>query len=342
MMNMVNIQSNIEIARISESSFQEILQEYNTIAILTDEHTSQLIPLLPLEKNFIHIQIQSGEEHKNLNTCQTVWDTLNQYNISRNSLLINLGGGVITDLGGFVASTYKRGIDFVNVPTTLLAMIDASVGGKTGVNFNHLKNNIGVFVEAQKVYCDIQMLKTLPSRELNSGIGEIFKHALIKDQEYWQYLKNTKQQDWDWNFVIRKSIEIKSQIVAIDPLEKNERKKLNFGHTFGHALESWMLDNHHFILHGEAVAWGLEKESLLSYRRGFISKQTHQEIKNVIQHYFDFAFIPTIQSKELIPYMLNDKKNNKDTINCTLLTEIGQSIINQEISINEINNILSN
>ena len=215
---------------------------YSKVAILVDENTKRdCLPKLPQFENPIIIEIKSGEENKNINTCNFIWEQLTAQHFDRNSLLINLGGGVIGDMGGFAASTYKRGIDFIQIPTTLLAMVDASVGGKLGVDFNGLKNQIGLFNNPESVLIFPEFLETLPENQLKSGFAEVVKHALISDKNLWEELTSTTFDKLNWEAIILTSIQIKNNIILSDPFEKGNRKKLNFGHTFGHAVESYYL-----------------------------------------------------------------------------------------------------
>lgn len=320
----------IEIGSLNNSSLKKTIKSYSKIIVLVDENTKILLTKLKpiLGEKFYLIKIKSGENKKNLTTCETIWNELTEKNIDRNGLLINLGGGVITDMGGFVASTYRRGIQFINIPTTLLSMVDASVGGKTGVNFNGLKNNIGMFNEPKVVYCDTSLLSTLPKRELVSGIGEILKHALITDKNYWLHLINIPFDEWNLNDVVLHSIKIKNNIILKDPFEKNERKKLNFGHTIGHAIESHSLANNISILHGEAVAIGIICEAHLSFMKNLISKSELIEISKNILKLIKPPKIK-IHHSRLLELMTQDKKNENNSINFTLLNGIGSSIINQ-------------
>jgi 3-dehydroquinate synthase len=328
----------IEVGSIEKSSFARAIRNYSKIVVLIDENTEVLLPKIkPLfkEKSFDIIKIKSGEKEKNLTTCETIWAKLLELNIDRNGLLVNLGGGVITDIGGFTASTYKRGIDFINIPSTLLSMVDASVGGKTGVNFGGFKNNIGLFNEPRYVFCDRSMLETLPQRELISGIGEVLKHALIADKSYWDALVSIAIDKWDWTSIILQSINIKNNIVLNDPFEKSERKKLNFGHTIGHAIESNFLNNEKPILHGEAVAIGLICESYISYLKKLIREEELIKIPEVVLSLFQLPKIK-LEHNQLLKLMLQDKKNENNTINFTLLNGIGDSVINQTASSEEI------
>ena len=238
---------------------------YSNIFILVDQNTKEKCLdkfISNVDIKFNLIEISSGEKNKNLNTCSHVWKFLNKNKADRDSLLINLGGGVITDMGGFIASCYKRGIDFINIPTTLLSMVDASVGSKTGVNFDVLKNNIGIFSDPKIVIIDQEYLKTLDERNILSGYAEIFKHSLISGNLFDYLILNN---DVIFNdLIIHNSIEVKNKIVVRDRKESDIRKSLNFGHTIGHAIESLKMRNNEFLLHGEAVIAGIIVELFLS------------------------------------------------------------------------------
>ncbi len=330
----------IEIGALEKSSFTNLKYDYENIIVLVDSNTKILLPWVrtyfEIEQVKV-IEIKAGEEYKNIETCIVIWEKLSEWNIPRNSLFVNLGGGVVTDIGGFSASCFKRGVDFVNVPTTLLSLVDASVGGKTGINFNHLKNNIGLFKEAKKVFCDVSVLKTLHKRELVGGIGEVLKHALIKDESYWNYCQNTDYTEWNWQYIIATSIGIKNKIVLEDPLEKGERKKLNFGHTVGHAIESLSLENKVSLLHGEAVAIGLVCESYISFKKDLLTKEELIAIQNVIFRVFKLPKI-TFSIDLILKWMKFDKKNTGNEINFTLINAVGSAIINQTASKLEIEN----
>ena len=215
---------------LGENSLSKLdISGHSKAAILVDENTKRdCLPKLPQLDNSIIIEIKSGEEYKNINTCNFIWKQLTAHQFDRNSLLINLGGGVIGDMGGFAASTYKRGIDFIHVPTTLLAMVDASVGGKLGIDFKDFKNQIGLFNNPESVLIFPEFLETLPENQLKSGFAEVVKHALISDKILWGKLTNTSFESLDWKAIIETSIQIKNTIVLADPLEKGDRKKLNF------------------------------------------------------------------------------------------------------------------
>ena len=310
-------------------------KKFEKIAILVDENTKKYcLPLLLekcslLEKSVI-IQIDSGEENKNIQTCNTIWRLLIEHNFNRKSLIINLGGGMIGDIGGFVASTYKRGINFIQIPTTLLAMSDASVGSKLGINFMHNKNQIGLYNNPLQVLINIEFLKTLPRNQMLSGFSEIIKHALIADKNYWDLLIKTSFDNLNWEDIIIRSVEIKNKIVMKDPFENNERKKLNFGHTFGHAIESYYLEKSQPILHGEALALGMILEIKMS------QIPNYERIINFIKTHLNIPNNPKIS--ELKKWLINDKKNISDKINFTLLKNIGESSINNYKSWNELSN----
>lgn len=308
---------------IGEKSLSKLdISKYSKVAILVDENTKrECFSLLPKISNSIIIEVPSGEENKNISICNTVWKKLSLNNFDRNSVLINLGGGVICDMGGFCASTYKRGLDFIQIPTTLLAMVDASIGGKIGINFNGLKNQIGLFSNPKSVIINPIFLKTVPEKQLQSGFAEVIKHSLITDKKHWEILSNTAFKDLDWQNIIDISIQIKNTIVKSDPLEKNNRKKLNFGHTYGHAIESYYLEEKKPILHGEAVLMGIILESELS----LLSQNEKIDIKDYIISNFSLPDIPS--KNKLMKFLLNDKKNKKAKINFTLLNGIGRCTI---------------
>ncbi|MDC3305618.1 3-dehydroquinate synthase [Flavobacteriales bacterium] len=304
---------------------------YSKVAILVDENTKRnCLYKLPKFDNCTIIEIKSGEEHKNITTCSFIWEELTNNHFDRKSLLINLGGGVIGDMGGFCASTYKRGIDFIQIPTTLLAMVDASIGGKLGIDFNGLKNQIGLFNNPKSVLINSEFLNTLSDNELKSGFAEVVKHALIADNNLWNKIISTSFNDLIWEEIIETSIKIKNKIVASDPFEKGERKKLNFGHTFGHAIESYYLEKGTPILHGEAVFIGMILETELSP----ISKEDKNEIKNYILSNFNLAHTPN--KSNLLPFLMNDKKNSQGKINFSLLNKIGDCSVDNLFAINEL------
>lgn len=307
------------------------ISSYSKIAILVDENTKRdCLCRLPKIENSLVIEVPSGEENKNISTCNFIWEKLTENQFDRNSLLINLGGGVIGDMGGFCASTYKRGIDFIQIPTTLLAMVDASVGGKLGVDFKELKNQIGVFNNPKSVLIDPKFLQTLPEKELKSGFAEVVKHALIADEDLWSKITSTPFENLVWEEIIAISIQIKNKIVRKDPLEYEERKKLNFGHTYGHAIESFYLKKGTPILHGEAVFTGIILETELSN----LSLDDKLEIKNYILSNFSLPFTP--KKSDILSNLVNDKKNKDGKISFSLLNQIGECSVGHLFSIDEL------
>jgi 3-dehydroquinate synthase len=277
------------------------------------------------------IEIEAGEIHKNIGTCVGVWNALSDLNADRKCLIINLGGGVVTDLGGFVASTYKRGIKYINVPTSLLAMVDASVGGKTGVDLNTQKNQIGVINIPEMVLVDTHFLSTLPQNEIRSGLAEMLKHGLIFSEQYWNKFKNLSLLNIeDLDELIYESIIIKQNIVDKDPFEDNLRKTLNFGHTLGHAIESYYLSNPDKpnLLHGEAVAIGMVLACYLSSKLCDFSEEKNQEIKDIITKIFGRITINEASYNPIIELLKHDKKNEYGNINFVLLETIGKPKIN--------------
>ena len=308
---------------IGEKSLSKLdITNYSKVAILVDENTKrECLSLLPKIKNSIIIEVPSGEGNKNIAICNTIWEKLSLNNFDRNSVLINLGGGVIGDMGGFCASTYKRGLDFIQIPTTLLAMVDASIGGKLGINFNGLKNQIGLFSNPKSVIINPIFLNTLARYQLQSGFAEVIKHSLIANKKHWEVLSNTLFEDLDLQNIIDISIQIKNTIVKADPLEKNNRKKLNFGHTYGHAIESYYLEEKKPIPHGEAVLMGIILECELS----LLSQKEKIDIKDYILSNFQLPDIPS--KNKLMKFLMNDKKNKEAKINFTLLNGIGSCTI---------------
>ena len=317
---------------LGENSLSKLdISGYSKVAILVDENTKRYcLPKLPHLENSIIIEIKSGEEHKNINTCNFIWKQLTDHHFDRKSILINLGGGVIGDMGGFSASTYKRGISFIHIPTTLLAIVDASVGGKLGVDFNGLKNQVGIFSNPKSVIINPEFLQTLPENQLKSGFAEVVKHALISDKNLWEKIISVPFNELNWNEIIETSINIKNKIILSDPCEKGERKKLNFGHTFGHAIESYYLEKETPILHGEAVLMGI----LLEVEISRVSQEQNNEIKNYILSNFSLPFTP--KTSDLLPFLINDKKNKIGKINFSLLTNIGTCRVDNLFSADEL------
>ncbi len=310
---------------------------YSKLFILVDENThehclptflAQLSGDYPIEI----IEIESGEMHKTIDTCTQVWGAISDLDGDRKSLMINLGGGVVTDLGGFVASAYKRGIAFINVPTTLLAMVDASIGGKTGVDLGSLKNQIGVINQPQMVLVVTDFLQTLEGRQLHSGFAEMLKHGLIRDQAYWESLKLVSDfQDIDQ--LIYNSIQIKNEVVLQDPTEQHLRKILNYGHTLGHAIESYFLESkeHDLLLHGEAIAVGMVLEAYLSSVLEGLSKPALNDIKNTFLFRYEQVDFSAADIDQILDLLKFDKKNSHGNINFVLLRGIGETAIDVQV-----------
>lgn len=320
--------------------------EHDKLFVLTDETTKEkcwpiICQFLSFKKANL-IVISATDTHKNIDTVTSVWQSLGENGGSRHSLLVNLGGGMVTDLGGFAASTFKRGINFINIPTTLLAMVDASVGGKTGINFNGLKNEIGVFNDSKFVILDTNFLKTLDNKNFISGYGEMLKHGLISNEKMWADLINFDIQQPNLkklSAMVADSVAVKEKIVTKDPLEKGIRKALNFGHTFGHAFESYSLKRSP-ILHGYAVAYGLICELYMScVKTGFPTDKMRQTV-NYIKENYGTLNITCDDYPELIGLMKHDKKNQNGIINFTLLGGIGDIRINQTATEEEIKEAL--
>ncbi len=318
---------------------------HDRLFVLTDETTKECC--LPVVKDYPCmagvqvITIKATDSHKDLESVSHVWSELQRGGATRHSLMVNLGGGMVTDLGGFAASTFKRGIQFINIPTTLLAMVDASVGGKTGVNFGGLKNEIGVFKNADSVILDTIFLRTLDEENLLSGYAEMLKHSLISDAKMWAELLSEKVIVKSEKFAsaIEKSVAVKQRIVTEDPTEKGLRKALNLGHTAGHAFESLALERKP-VLHGYAVAWGLVVELYLSVVKcGFPTEQLHQTARFIKEHYGRMA-ISCDDYPRLLELMHHDKKNEGSAINFTLLGGIGDIRINQTASEDDIKEAL--
>ncbi|MEO9483624.1 MAG: 3-dehydroquinate synthase [Ekhidna sp.] len=319
-----NLPSYLTISSDLQADLSASIQAINPdkIAVLVDENTKRYcLPELNVT-NYLILTIKSGETEKTLATCQSIWSQLTEAGFTRKSLLINLGGGVIGDMGGFIAATYKRGMAFINLPTTLLSQVDASIGGKLGVDFNGLKNHIGLFQEPNKVIIYPQFLKTLPSKELKSGFAEVIKHALIKDEAQWEFLSAQSFDSLRWDEIIPKSIAIKNGIVNQDPREHGLRKILNYGHTIGHAIETHLLKTSAPLLHGEAVALGMILENEVAQKLGVLSSETSEKIRDYLNHIYQFPdILPGYDV--LAGYLKQDKKNDKKGIRFSLLKKAG-------------------
>lgn len=321
-----------------ENSLQELSKfitesKYSKAFILVDSNTE--IHCLPAVQDALNgldydlIEVTPGEENKNIDFCIGIWRMLLDFGAERNSLMINLGGGVITDMGGFAASTFKRGIDFVQVPTTLLSQVDASVGGKTGIDMDNVKNIIGTFTQPKAVFINTDFLKTLDEREITSGFAEVIKHGLIYDKTLFNTVKEAGPSGLT-DEIIYRSVEIKNEVVKEDPFEKGLRKILNFGHTIGHAVESYSLANDRSpLLHGEAIAIGFICEAYLSFKKNGLSESDLNETVASIKKVYPAYNVKKASYPDLLEVMKNDKKNSGGQISFSLLTEIGKCSFDQ-------------
>ena len=308
---------------------------YNAVMVLVDTNTRRLaLPLLPCLSNAHIIEVAPGDNNKNLVTLSHVWSEMVHCGATRSSLLVNLGGGMVTDLGGFAAATFKRGIDFVNIPTTLLAAVDAAVGGKTGINFKGLKNEIGVFAPAKAVIASTIFFPTLPEQELKSGFAEMLKHAMLHSHECFEQLLNFDFKNIDYDCLLnllQESLQVKQHIVEQDPTEQGIRKALNLGHTVGHAFESKALSDDKPVPHGYAVAWGLVVESVLSHIMLQFPSNDLYNLARFVRENFGAFHITCDHYDQLLDLMRHDKKSQNGEINCTLLKECGEPLINNTI-----------
>jgi 3-dehydroquinate synthase len=324
---------------------QEFLQNkaFSQILVLVDENTRR--DCYPLVKKYLPphalLQIASGEENKTLATCETIWQFLTEKQFDRWGVVVNLGGGVIGDMGGFCAALYKRGITFANVPTTLLAMVDASIGGKTGIDFLGFKNQLGIFQEPKAVFIQPKFLETLSPRQLKSGYAEMLKHWLIADADAFETQRWIGLLAADWEKLIPESVAIKSRVVKADPLEKGLRKILNFGHTIGHAVESYFLTQPgRELLHGEAIAVGILYESYLSEQKGLLSNTESGRIETFFASVFEKVKLTPEDIAGILPYLGQDKKNRDSVINCVLLEGIGRAVYDQPVTVAEVEGAL--
>ncbi len=313
-----SIQTKLEVL-LSEVKFSAlgVIADSNTM-----EHCYDLIKeTLPDEHSVF--SFKAGEINKNLATCTSIWKWMTAQGFDRKALILNLGGGVTGDMGGFCAATYKRGIRFIQIPTSLLAQVDASVGGKLGIDFMGFKNHIGVFTQPETVLIDKQFLKTLPQNELRSGYAEILKHGLIRDKAYFNSLKKENWQKQDWGELIKRSVAIKKAVVEADPLESGLRKILNFGHTIGHAVESHLLDTRRHVLHGEAIAVGMICEGYLSTQIAGLKAQELDIFTSTLHAIYDKVSLEVSEIPALIERCFHDKKNEDKQVNFSLLEGLG-------------------
>jgi 3-dehydroquinate synthase len=339
---MQTIQANNYPVHFNEKGYEALnshlkATKYSNLFIITDSNTNdyclyKFLPHLETDLTIEIIEFEAGEINKNIDTCIEIWKVLTELGADRKSLIINLGGGVVTDLGGFVASTFKRGVDFIHIPTTLLSMVDASVGGKTGVDLGNLKNQIGVINVPLMVLIDTQYLETVPQNEMRSGLAEMLKHGLIFDKNYWKQFLDLNSIDFkDLDLLIHRSVAIKNEIVMQDPTEKNIRKALNFGHTLGHAIESYFLENENktTLLHGEAIAIGMILESYISLHKNLITETEYLQIKSAIKAIYDDITFEENDIQPILDLLIHDKKNEFGTIQFALIEGIGAIKINQ-------------
>ncbi|WP_342086810.1 3-dehydroquinate synthase [Dyadobacter sp. OTU695] len=303
-------------------------KQYSKIVVIADNNTKRhCYPILKafLPKHSV-VTVPSGEAHKTLATCEKIWEAMTKEELDRHALVINVGGGVIGDMGGFCAAVYKRGIDFIQVPTTLLSQVDASVGGKLGIDFQGFKNHLGVFNIPKSVLIDPVFLKTLPEREIRSGFGEVIKHCLIADGAKWEEIRAKDFEQQNWPDLIAHSVKIKQQVVDQDPTEKGLRKILNFGHTLGHAVETYFLNKpaNQRLFHGEAIAVGMIMEAYLSFERKMIDQQTLTDIEEFLFATYGKVKIKPEDVEQIIALTRQDKKNKGKEIRFSLLSGAGQ------------------
>lgn len=329
-----------EINAFDFEHFQQIIKAFSQVVIIVDENTKKYclpkILGIPSFRTAKIIELKSGESTKTIQNAIDIWGKYTELNLDRNTLVVNLGGGVISDIGGFSASIFKRGLHYINIPTTLLAMIDASIGGKTGVNYKGFKNQLGVFSDPEVIFIDIDFLKTLPKRELYAGFAEIIKHALVMDPELWEMIiKISPEQIYNQHEIIKRAVFVKSNIVNSDPLEKDIRKILNYGHTIAHAIESYSLNNDkNPLLHGEAVAIGIICETYISVIINGLSNEKANLIYNYISSLFPIYYIDNNIIIELLSIIKQDKKNRNGKVNFTLISEIGKALIDNNCNEN--------
>ena len=329
-----------------KQDISNILQQlpYDKLYILTDENTEQLC--YPLISNIDEIKradkiiIKAGDNNKNIESLSLVWKYLSENGATRHSLLINLGGGMLTDLGGFAAATFKRGIKCINIPTTLLGAVDASVGGKTGINFNGLKNEIGSFAPAETVLIDTDFFKSLDYENFMSGYAEVLKHSLIANDKEWAKIISFDTNNINYNElkeIVVDSVAVKEQIVEKDPFEKGIRKALNLGHTVGHAFESLSYTMNNPMQHGYAIAWGLVCELYLSHKLCLFPKDKLFQTITFIKENYGIFYFSCNEYEALYELMKHDKKNeSSERVNFTLLGNIGEIVLNQTASKEEI------
>ncbi len=305
------------------------LLENERAIILCDSNTNQCFEYLhvacPKSAELPVILMPAGEQYKTLKTCEMVWHQLTEFGADRSTILVNLGGGVVTDLGGFAASTFMRGIRFVNIPTSLLGMVDAAIGGKTGVDFGGLKNMVGTFSQPEAVLINSNFLKTLPARQYRNGLAEVLKHAFISDSSILNLMDANEDE------LISRSVQVKLDIVKRDEFESGERKKLNFGHTIGHAIESYFLETDKPVLHGEAIAAGMILESWISHKVADLSNAELNSICTAIDSIFSKIPISETDWSSIKKLLIYDKKNRDGQVQFVLLRAIGGAVTDQSV-----------
>jgi len=338
----------IENGPLVDSSFQAVLNEqyaHSRIVIMVDENTHDccleyLITSFDQLAEAEVMLLPVGEENKVMEVCFQVWEALTEYGIGRDDLIINLGGGVVTDMGGFIAAVYKRGVDFIHIPTTLLGMVDASIGGKTGIDLGNYKNQLGIFKEPVKIYTDAGFLGSLPDQEVLNGFAEMLKHALITSAELWLDLKSISSIDEMKDMSrIKTSQVIKCKAVLNDPLDKGQRKNLNFGHTVGHAIEGFYLDSLG-LSHGHCVALGIIAESYVSFAKGLLSEVELKDISETIRTWFEVPEFDSSAFDSIVQLMKNDKKNSANKILGCALNDVGNCMWDVEYTHIEIKDAL--
>lgn len=306
---------------------------FTQLVVLADENTRK--HCYPLIRSALPphqvIEVAAGEEFKNLNTCTHIWQQLTDLQFDRHAMVLVIGGGVLGDMGGFCAATYKRGINFTLMPTTLLAQVDASVGGKLGIDFNHFKNHIGIFQEPVATLISPQFLGTLPHRELRSGFAEILKHCLIADRAKWEEVILHDLNHQNWEELIAHSVKVKKAVTEADPREKGLRKTVNFGHTLGHALETFFLNSPNRLFHGEAIAIGMMTESFIAHQKELLSKKELDSICRYILSIFG-KVDASIDQSQIIALTLQDKKNKGAKVLMALPQGIGKAIWDVEVT----------
>lgn len=318
-------------------------KKYSKIAVLTDDNTA--LHCYPLIQNTIPehqtIKVPAGEENKNITSCEMIWRKMTDQALDRHAVLIVIGGGVLGDMGGFCAATYKRGIDFILIPTTLLSQVDASIGGKLGIDFEHFKNHIGVFKTPALTILHAGFFNTLDEEEKRSGFAEVIKHALIADLPMWEIIRKRSLPEQSWDVLLKHSVDVKLKVVKADPYEKGLRKTLNAGHTIGHALETYLLNVDRKILHGQAVAAGLVCEGFLAKEKGMLSQEAFDGLRHYINSVFGKVQFGEEEAETITSLTAQDKKNKENKILCVLLDGIGKARWDCEVRPEEVKRALS-